>query len=54
MLLKDKLPPLGPDLTPFRDSDSAFDFFNIAGFPGKEKIYLPYLGKKIKNFFKNE
>jgi hypothetical protein len=30
--------------TPFRDSDSAFITFNIAGFPGE--IYLPHLYKK--------
>jgi len=34
-----KLPPLGPDLTPFRDSDSAFNFINIAGFPDKRYMY---------------
>jgi hypothetical protein len=43
-----KLPPLGHNLTPFRDSDSAFDFFNITAFPGKE-IYLPHHEKKVKH-----
>jgi hypothetical protein len=47
------LPPLEPDLTPFRITDSDFDFFNIAGFPGKD-LFLTHLEKKIKNFFKNE
>jgi hypothetical protein len=42
-----KLPPLGPDLTPFRDFDWTFDIFNIAGFPGKE-LFLTHHEKKIK------
>jgi hypothetical protein len=45
------LPPLGPDLTPFRIADSAFEIFNITGFPGKEEIFLPYLKAKSQAHF---
>jgi hypothetical protein len=41
------LPPLGPVLTLFRDSDSGFSMFNIAGFPGKNIFTIPLVEKSI-------
>ena len=45
------LPPLEPDLTPFRDSDSGFSTFNIGVFPDKKYFYHTFRGK-VKNFLK--
>jgi hypothetical protein len=47
-----KLPPLGPNLTPFRPANSGFRHLNIAGFPGR--ISVPHKRKKFKIFLKNE
>ena len=45
------LPPMEPNLTPFRDSDSAFDIVNIAGFLKKDIFTIP-LSLKSSTFFR--
>jgi hypothetical protein len=40
-----ELPPLEPDLTPFRDSDPDFSTFNIGVFPVKKYFYHNFSGK---------
>ena len=46
------LPPLGPNLTPFRPANPVVFNLYIAGFPGR--ISVPHKKKKIKIFLKNE
>jgi hypothetical protein len=46
------LPPLGPNLTPFRPTNPVVFHLNIAGFPGK--ISVPHKKKNFKIFLKIE